>query len=200
VILRQVSRREYCLSSATSWPYQAQAPQTAHQVARPQQTPRSHGPASSLDTLIILRRNRHSTQVILALVSQVMERLTLLLPDAVPFRSAGSSTAHYQVAQTPGTSQHQLLKLVVSVLKDCRKGSHCESRVRIKVTVSIPAFDLFLHPRITPFCIFSLTYSCTCLELFPRGQSMQVHDLAKNEWILFTAQKWMQSTHGNSGL
>jgi hypothetical protein len=47
---------------------------------------------------------------------------------------------------------------------------------------------------------FSLTYSCTCLELFPRGQSMQVHDLAKNEWILFTARKWMQSTHGNSGL
>jgi hypothetical protein len=69
-----------------------------------------------------------------------------------------------------------------------------------KVTVSIPAFDLFPHPRITPFCIFSLTYSCTCLELFPRGQSMQVHDLAKNEWILFTARKWMQSTHGNSGL
>jgi hypothetical protein len=69
-----------------------------------------------------------------------------------------------------------------------------------KVTVSIPAFDLFPHPRITPFCIFSLTYSCTCLELFPKGQSMQVHDLAKNEWILFTARKWMQSTHRNSGL
>jgi hypothetical protein len=29
---------------------------------------------------------------------------------------------------------------------------------------------------------------------------MQVHDLAKNEWILFTARKWMQSTHKNSGL
>jgi hypothetical protein len=29
---------------------------------------------------------------------------------------------------------------------------------------------------------------------------MQVYDLAKNEWILFTAWKWMQSTHGNSGL
>jgi hypothetical protein len=69
-----------------------------------------------------------------------------------------------------------------------------------KVTVSIPALDLFPHPRITPFCIFSLTYSCTCLELFPRRQSIQVHDLAKNEWILFTARKWMQSTHGNSGL
>jgi hypothetical protein len=69
-----------------------------------------------------------------------------------------------------------------------------------KVTVSIPAFDLFPHPRITPFCIFSLTYSCTWLELFSRGQSMQVHDLAKNEWILFTARKWMQSTYGNSGL
>jgi hypothetical protein len=38
------------------------------------------------------------------------------------------------------------------------------------------------------------------LELFPMGQSMQVHDLAKNEWILFIAWKWMQSTHGNSGL
>jgi hypothetical protein len=69
-----------------------------------------------------------------------------------------------------------------------------------KVTVSIPTFDLFSHPRITPFCIFSLSYLCTCLELFPRRQSMQVHDLAKNEWILFTARKWMQSTHGNSSL
>ena len=55
-------------------------------------------------------------------------------------------------------------------------------------------------PRITPFCIFSLTNSYTCLELFPSGQSMQVHDLAKNEWILFTTHIWMQSTHGNSGL
>ena len=70
----------------------------------------------------------------------------------------------------------------------------------VKVTISIPALNLFLHPRITPFCIFSLTYSCTCLELFPRGQSIQVHNLAKNEWILFTTWKWMQSTHGNSGL
>jgi hypothetical protein len=56
-----------------------------------------------------------------------------------------------------------------------------------KVTVSIPALDLFPHPKIIPVCIFSLTYSCTCLELFPRGQSIQVHDLVKNEWILFTA-------------
>jgi hypothetical protein len=37
-----------------------------------------------------------------------------------------------------------------------------------KVIVSIPTFDLFLHPRIIPFCIFSLTYSYTCLE-FSRG-------------------------------
>jgi hypothetical protein len=74
------------------------------------------------------------------------------------------------------------------------------SSIFTKVIVSIPAFDLFPHPRITPFCIFTLTYSCTSLELFPRGQSMQVHDLAKNEWILFTARKWMQSTHGNSDL
>jgi hypothetical protein len=29
---------------------------------------------------------------------------------------------------------------------------------------------------------------------------MQVHDLVKNEWILVTARKWMQSTHENSGL
>jgi hypothetical protein len=69
-----------------------------------------------------------------------------------------------------------------------------------KVTVSISTFDLFPHPRITPFCIFSLTYSCTCLELLPRRQSMEVHDLAKNEWILFTARKWMQFTNGNSDL
>jgi hypothetical protein len=72
--------------------------------------------------------------------------------------------------------------------------------IPIKVTISIPAFDLFLHPRITPFCIFSLTYSCTCLELFPKGQSMQVHDLAKDEWLLFTTRKWVESTHGNSDL
>jgi hypothetical protein len=77
-------------------------------------------------------------------------------------------------------------------------GRNLEGCPSTKVTVSIPAFDLFPHPRITPFCIFSLTYSCTCLELFPRRQSMQVHDLAKNEWILFTARKWMQSTPGNS--
>jgi hypothetical protein len=29
---------------------------------------------------------------------------------------------------------------------------------------------------------------------------MQVHDLAKNEWLLFTKRKWMESTHGNSDL
>jgi hypothetical protein len=36
--------------------------------------------------------------------------------------------------------------------------------------------------------------------VIPRRQSMQMHDLAKNEWILFTAWKWMQSTHGKSDL
>jgi hypothetical protein len=29
---------------------------------------------------------------------------------------------------------------------------------------------------------------------------MQVHDLTKNEWLLFTKQKWVGSTHGNSDL
>jgi hypothetical protein len=29
---------------------------------------------------------------------------------------------------------------------------------------------------------------------------MQVHDLAKYEWLLFTKQKWVESTQGNSGL
>jgi hypothetical protein len=29
---------------------------------------------------------------------------------------------------------------------------------------------------------------------------MQVHDLAKNEWLLFTERKWVGSTHGNSNL
>jgi hypothetical protein len=24
---------------------------------------------------------------------------------------------------------------------------------------------------------------------------MQVHDLAKNEWLLFTKRKWVESTH-----
>jgi hypothetical protein len=32
-----------------------------------------------------------------------------------------------------------------------------------KVTVSIPAFDLFPHPMITPICTFQLTYFCTRL-------------------------------------
>jgi hypothetical protein len=69
-----------------------------------------------------------------------------------------------------------------------------------KVTVPIPEFDLFLSSRITPKSRFYLTYSCTYLELFPRGQSMQVHDLAKDEWLLFIEQKWVGSTHGNSDL
>jgi hypothetical protein len=29
---------------------------------------------------------------------------------------------------------------------------------------------------------------------------MQVHDLAKDEWLLFTKQKWVESTHGISDL
>jgi hypothetical protein len=29
---------------------------------------------------------------------------------------------------------------------------------------------------------------------------MQVHDLAKDEWLLFTERKWVGSTHGNSDL
>jgi hypothetical protein len=29
------------------------------------------------------------------------------------------------------------------------------------------------------------------LFLFPRVQSMQMHDLAKCDWSLFTAWKWM---------
>jgi hypothetical protein len=64
-----------------------------------------------------------------------------------------------------------------------------------KVTVSFPMFDLFLYSRITPECRFHLTYSCTYLELFLRGQSMQVYDLAKYKWPLFTEQKWVEFTH-----
>jgi hypothetical protein len=60
-----------------------------------------------------------------------------------------------------------------------------------KVTKSIPVFDLFLHSWIAPKCKFHLTYPCTCLELFPRGQSMQEHDLAKYEWSLFIEWKWV---------
>jgi hypothetical protein len=41
--------------------------------------------------------------------------------------------------------------------------------VLYKVTISIPAFDLFPHTMITPICTFQLTYFCTHLELFPRG-------------------------------
>jgi hypothetical protein len=29
---------------------------------------------------------------------------------------------------------------------------------------------------------------------------MQMHDLAKCDWSLFTARKWMQSTNANSDL
>jgi hypothetical protein len=60
----------------------------------------------------------------------------------------------------------------------------------IKVIVSIPEFDLFPCSRITPDYRFHLTYSCTYLELFLRGQSMQVHDLAKYEWSLFFKNGW----------
>jgi hypothetical protein len=55
-----------------------------------------------------------------------------------------------------------------------------------KITVPIPEFDLFPHSRITPKSRFYLIYSYRDLELFPRRQSMQVHDLAKDEWLLFT--------------
>ena len=51
-----------------------------------------------------------------------------------------------------------------------------------------------------PFAILSLTYSYTCLKLFPRGQLMQVHDLDKNEWLLFTKQKWVEFIDGNTDL
>jgi hypothetical protein len=37
-----------------------------------------------------------------------------------------------------------------------------------KVTVSIPAFDLFPHPRITPFCIFSHLFM-HMLGTIPKG-------------------------------
>jgi hypothetical protein len=29
---------------------------------------------------------------------------------------------------------------------------------------------------------------------------MQVYDLAKDEWLVFTKRKWAESTHGNSDL
>ena len=60
-------------------------------------------------------------------------------------------------------------------------------------TVSIPVFDLIPNSRITPQYSFHLTYLCIFLELFPRGQSMQVHDLAKDEWSLITKWKWVES-------
>jgi hypothetical protein len=50
-----------------------------------------------------------------------------------------------------------------------------------KVIVSIPVFDLLIHARITSECRFHLIYSYTYLDLFLRGQSMQVHDLTKYE-------------------
>jgi hypothetical protein len=60
-----------------------------------------------------------------------------------------------------------------------------------KIVVSISAFDLFSCPmRTHVFCKFYLTYSCICLELFLRVQSMKVHDLANYVWSLFTKEKW----------
>jgi hypothetical protein len=29
---------------------------------------------------------------------------------------------------------------------------------------------------------------------------MQVHDMIKDEWLLFTERKWMESSNGNSDL
>jgi hypothetical protein len=63
----------------------------------------------------------------------------------------------------------------------------------IKVDASIPVPNPYQYPTITPISN-SLTYLYTCLFLFPREQSMQVHDLAKDEWLLFTERKWVGST------
>ena len=42
-----------------------------------------------------------------------------------------------------------------------------------KVVVSIFGFDIFLCPMRTQVCIFYLSYSCICLELFPQGRNQQ---------------------------
>ena len=73
-------------------------------------------------------------------------------------------------------------------------------KIKTDIVAKIPMFDLFPHSRITPKCRFHLTYSYICLELFLRGQSMQMHGLAKDEWLLFTEWKWMKSTKRNSDL
>jgi hypothetical protein len=38
------------------------------------------------------------------------------------------------------------------------------------------------------------------LKLFPRVESMKVHDLARYVWSLFNEWKWVESTNKNSGL
>ena len=58
-----------------------------------------------------------------------------------------------------------------------------------KVVVSICVSDLLPCPMIASFCIFWFTYSCTCLEIFLRVQSMKVYDLAKYKWFLFIKRK-----------
>jgi hypothetical protein len=93
-------------------------------------------------------------------------------------------------------SKETLRSLLKPLLKPL--STYCD--MYYKITVSILVFDLFPCSRITSECRFHLTYFCTRLELFPRGQSMQVHDLAKHEWSLFTEWKWVESTQGNSGL
>jgi hypothetical protein len=52
-----------------------------------------------------------------------------------------------------------------------------------------PMSNLFSSPTIIPISDFFLIYSCTCLELFPKVQSMKMHDLAKCDWSLFIKRK-----------
>ena len=54
----------------------------------------------------------------------------------------------------------------------------------IEVVVSICMFNIFMCPLNILLYRFYLIYSCTCLELFLKVQSMKVQNLAKYEWLL----------------
>jgi hypothetical protein len=89
-------------------------------------------------------------------------------------------------------NNNNLIYAICNLVLECFFVKHSHGPLGVnEVTVSISMFDLFLCFRITPKCRFHLTCFCTCLKLFLREQWMQVHDMAKYEWSLFTRYKWV---------
>jgi hypothetical protein len=60
------------------------------------------------------------------------------------------------------------------------------------IVIFICVSDQHPYPTVIPFCKSCLTYSYTCLELFPKKcKSLKVHDFANYEWSLFSERKWV---------